>query len=210
MEKEEVGMKKGKSSLITGLLSVFGVLLIVGAVLLTVLQSVGQNVTAERNRDILEQMYALMPTVHSGGVDDRIDVSMPMLEINGEDFVGIIEIPLYHKQLPVYGSWSKHKVSSFPCRFDGNLYDGSLIIGGSDGAGQFDFMKNISIGDSVFLTDMTGGRYYYKVDWVELTSDATSETLASDTADMVLFARNSYSLDYTVVRCSLQARQVGE
>ncbi len=203
-------MKKSKSKLITKFLSFFGILLIVGAVSLTVFQSVGQRMTAESNGEIVKQLFALMPTVHSGPRDDRVDMTMPMLEIDGENFVGILEIPLYEKQLPVCGGWSRHKVSSFPCRYDGNLYDGSLIIGGSDGAGQFDFMKTISMGDFVFLTDMMGGRYCYRVDWVEKTSDASAENLRSDGADLVLFARNSYSLDYTVVQCSLESRQYAQ
>lgn len=199
-------MKKSKSNLITAFLSFLGIILILGAVSLTVFQSVGQKKTAENNRRIVQNLYTLMPVVHTGVQDDRVDMNMPMLEIGGENFVGIIEIPLYEKQLPVCGIWNRHKVSSFPCRYYGNLYDRSLIIGGSDAAGQFDFMKTISIGDSVFLTDMMGGRYFYKVEWIDKTSDISVENLVSDTADMILFARNSYSLDYTVIQCSLQVQ----
>lgn len=197
-------MKKNSSTRITLLLSVFGMILVIGAVILTVFQSVRQNKTAADNRAIVEKLLTVMPPVHTGERDDRVDMNMPMLEMDGENFIGILEIPLYGKQLPVCGSWSRYKVSAFPCRYYGNLYDGSLIIGGSDMVGQFDFLRTVSIGDSVLLTDMTGGRYLYTVQWVHRTSDVSAENLMSDTADLVLFARNSYSLDYSVMQCSLQ------
>ena len=197
-------MRKGKNSFITSLLVFFGVMLIISSVSLMLYQSVGQKMTVQSNAEIVDTLFTLMPSVHSGEKDDRVDMNMPMLEIDGENFIGIIEIPLFDRKLPVCGSWNSHKVSEFPCRYSGSLYDGSLIIGGSDAAGQFDFTKNISIGDSVFLTDMVGGQYFYRVEWIEITADVSTENLVSDKADMILFARNTYSLDYTVIQCSVQ------
>ena len=188
-------MRKGKNSFITSLLVFFGVMLIISSVSLMLYQSVRQKITVQSNAEIVDTLFTLMPSVHSGEKDDRVDMNMPMLEIDGENFVG---------KLPVCGSWNRHKVSEFPCRYSGSLYDGSLIIGGSDAAGQFDFAKNISIGDSVFLTDMVGGQYFYRVEWIEITADVSTENLVSDKADMILFARNTYSLDYTVIQCSVQ------
>lgn len=193
-----------KSNFITALLTFIGVTLIIGSVSLVFYQSIRQKMTARNNIEIIETLFTLMPPVHSGEQDDRVDMSMPMLEIDGENFVGMIEIPLFDRKLPVCGNWNKHKVAEFPCRYSGSLYDGSLIIGGSDAAGQFDFVKNISIGDAVLLTDMMGGQYFFRVEWVETTSDVSTEKLVSDAADMILFARNTYSLDYTVIQCSLQ------
>ncbi len=197
-------MRKGKSNLITAILTFLGVTLIIGSVSLMLYQFFGQKMIVQSNVEIVDTLFTLMPTVRSGVQDDRVDMNMPMLEIDGENFVGIIEIPLFNRKLPVCGSWNKHKVSEFPCRYSGSLYDGNLIIGGSDAAGQFDFAENISIGDSVFLTDMVGGQYFYRVEWIETTSDVSTENLVSDTADMILFARNTYSLDYTVIQCSMQ------
>ena len=204
MEKEEYSMRKGKNSFVTSLLVYFGVVLIIGSVSLMLYQSVRQKITVQSNAEIVDTLFTLMPSVHSGEKDDRVDMNMPMLEIYGENFVGIIEIPLFNRKLPVCGSWNRHKVSEFPCRYSGSLYDGSLIIGGSDAAGQFDFTKNISVGDSVFLTDMVGGQYFYRVEWIKTTADVSTEKLVSDKADLILFARNTYSLDYTVIQCSVQ------
>ena len=89
-------------------------------------------------------------------------------------------------------------------RFSGSMYSGSLIIGGSDNPGQLDFMKLITGGDTVYLTDMTGGRYSYTVTEILKTTDVSHDNLAAGDAALVLFVRNTYGFDYTVVRCALK------
>jgi len=191
-------MRSGK---ITRIILILGVILILGALLITLVPMVSQKVASSKNVEILERMNLLLPEVRAGVYDDRVDVDMPSAEIDGMNFVGIIEIPLHDVKLPIYASWDSSKVGRFPCRYMGSIYDGSLIIGGSDSADQLDFSKTISIGDAVFVTDMTGARYSYKVTWVKLTDDVSTEQLISTEADLVLFVRNSYSLDYAVVSC---------
>ena len=185
----------------TRILLVLGVLLILGALLITVVPVVSGKIASSKNDGVLETVYSLIPEVRSGTFDDRVDVDMPSLEVDGEDYVGIIEIPMLEVHLPIRARWDSGKVSRSPCRFAGSIYDGSLIVGGSDHEDQFDFAKTISIGDAVFVTDMTGSRYTYKVTWVELTDDVSAENLASREADLVLFVRDSYSLEYAVITC---------
>ncbi|MBE6617074.1 MAG: sortase [Ruminococcaceae bacterium] len=190
-----------RSAKLTRALLMIGVAFIVAAVLITVVPMISQKIARSKNTEILGQMYSLIPQVRAGSVDDRIDMDMPSLEIDGMNFVGIIEVPKHSVHLPVYSSWDGGKVSRFPCRYTGSIYDGSLIIGGSDGAGQFDFSKTISIGDTVSVTDMTGARYSYRVAWVEITDDVSRENLASLDAELVLFMRSSTSIKYTVIMC---------
>ena len=85
----------------------------------------------------------------------------------------------------------------------GSVYDKSLILGGCDNQGQLDFMKAISISDYVYFIDTMGARYTYVVTDIEITDDVSTTNLKSKNADMVFFAGNTYSMDYTVVRCKL-------
>ena len=122
---------------------------------------------------------------------------MPVLSIDGADFAAIIEVPAYSAKLPVYGRWDALKVSAYPCRYTGSMYDGSLVIG----MGESAVMQSISVGDAVYITDMTGLCYAYGVSDVIVTDDVSTEHLTSLDADLVLFARRSYSGEYTVVCC---------
>lgn len=196
-------MKKHGKKRLSFVLSVVGISLILVSVVLVVTNIISTRDT-NRTKEITESMYALMPEIKNGSFDDRINMTMPSLEIDGENFCGIIDIPAFQCSLPVSSSWEKGRNTvKYPGRYMGSVYDGSLIIGGSDNSGQFDFMKAISINDYVYFIDTTGARYPYIVIDAENTKDVTTDNLTSKDADIVLFSVNTYSLDYTVVRCKL-------
>lgn len=129
---------------------------------------------------------------------------MPVLEIQGEDFIALLEIPSYGKKWPVCGIWDKGKVTLYPCRFCGTSYNGTLIIGGYDQPGQFDFFDTISNGATVTVTDMTGCKFSYVVECVERSTSADSEVLIDDNADLTLFVRDVQLLEYIILRCVMK------
>ncbi|MBR5774277.1 MAG: hypothetical protein IKY44_05415 [Clostridia bacterium] len=192
--------KKSKFRII---LTCVGIALIVCAVGLFAYSQIRTRIAKSRAKEIVAQLYSLMPEVTSGAPDDRSDPTMPMLQIDGQDFVGIVEIPTYSKALPIYGKWDASRVSKYPCRYLGSVYSDTLIIGGSDNDGQLDFVKEISNGDNIHITDTTGIRYKYVVFDINRTKDVSTQYLTKTDARLVLFARNTYSLDYTVIYCSL-------
>lgn len=145
-------------------------------------------------------LYGLMPEIEQGFPDDRINMGMPSREIDGKNFSLVIDVPLYGASLPVCTGWNKGKsLNLYPCIYKGSMYDGSLIIGGSDAKGQFDFARIITGGDRIFLTDMTGLRYSYTVTDIERVKGIAS----LKDADLILFTKNSYSFDYTVIYCNI-------
>lgn len=193
-------MKRIKKARIVQITLIIGILLVTCAVMLLVSSELIQKKSIRENKKIVQELYSLMPEVTKGYLDDRIDITMPLLEIRGENFAGIIEIPKYNRTLPVHGTWNKSKTKKFPCVFSGSIYDNSLIIGGSDTTGHFDFMKTISEGDMVFVTDTTGSRFSYTIDKIEITKDISRTNLTKGDYNLVLFARNTRSLDYTIIR----------
>ena len=194
-------MKKKK--ILKNALTVIGILLILISAFLALYLPISQNQNAKKAKEIYSDLKGLMPEIQNGTLDDRINVSMSASELNGENFIGIIEIPLYETTLPIGMEWDKNNVSKYPHKFKGSIYDGSLIIGGSGNKGQFDFMKNITETDSVYFTDVTGMRYSYKVSKIEVVKDVTAEDLSSKDADLVLFAKDTWGSKYTVVSCKM-------
>lgn len=183
------------------ILAVVGVILVATAVVMTVVPHVMQKKSAEAAASTVSHLRELMPEPADAVPDDRVNTDMSVLELDGTDYIGIIEIPMYGCTLPVCGMWDGNGVTKYPCRFTGSVYDGTLVVGGSDNTGQFDFMKLITGGDVVYITDVTGGRYKFEVTDIGITDDASEDNLCSDEADLTLFARNTYGFDYTVVRC---------
>lgn len=182
-------------------LMIMGIACIACAAVLVFYTQISQNKAQENAVALVGELYQSMPPVTEGFLEEQGENAMPMSEINGENFVGVLEVPIYGARLPIGSSWDKSKVSQYPCRFWGSAYDGSLIIGGSDHQGQFDFIESISLGDEVSFTDMGGVRYPYTVIEIERTKDVSAEYLRTGEEKLVFFARNSYGFDYIVVRC---------
>ncbi len=188
---------------VSQIILILGILLFASALALLVVNRIAIPGNKDKAAAITEEMKELMPEVQNGYPDGKGDTVMPSIELDGVDFVGIIEIPAYNVCLPVANKWSAKDVSKYPHRFDGSIYDSSLIIGGSDNEGQFDFMKNISTGDTVYFTDTLGARYTYAVSEILITEDVSYEKLSDGEGELSFFARNSYGFEYTVVRCKL-------
>ena len=192
-----------KRKRLTRVLLTVGTTLLLGAAIWALWMQYSVSKNAKRAQEVVQTLYTLMPRVTDGAPDDRVNVTMSTIEVDQLRFAGIIEIPAYERTLPIYGKWARSKVKRFPCRYLGSMYDGSLIIGGSDNDGQFDFIKQISNGDRVYVTDTTGVRYSYTVVNIRRTKDVSTQNICMVDADLIFFAKNSYSMDYTVVYCSL-------
>ena len=56
------------------------------------------------------------------------DMEMPTQEIEGNDYIGVLEIPSLGLSLPVMSEWSYPRLKLAPCRYHGSAYTGSLTI----------------------------------------------------------------------------------
>ena len=191
-------MRNGK---LTVIIAIVGALLIALAAGLMIFDTWHRSDSAKKAPDIVSEMYTLMPEVHDSVPMNRVDNTMPAMQLDGQNFVGILEVPMCSAALPIGSEWD-NDVMDFPCRYTGSVYDVSLIIGGRGDAGQFGFTADISLGDRVMFTDTAGARYTYTVADIEKTDDVSLGNLSSGNFDLVLFARDEYGFEYTVVRCS--------
>lgn len=53
------------------------------------------------------------------------DMEMPTQEIEGNDYIGVLEIPSLGLSLPVMSEWSYPRLKLAPCRYHGSAYTGS-------------------------------------------------------------------------------------
>ena len=195
-------MKKTNPTFTVVLITV-GVLLILGSVSLLAYSRLSGDAAAKRAAVLADELESLMPERTKGAWDDRIQMDMPAMEVDGGNFVGVLEAPRYDVRLPVGAEWDAAKTADYPCRYFGSVYDGSLIVGGSDHAAQLAFTDQAEIGDPVNVTDMDGRIYAYTVSFVERADAVSAVVLRSDEADLTLFMRDRYALDYVIVRCVL-------
>lgn len=132
---------------------------------------------------------------------ERRDNAMATLSINGTDVVGLLELPQHESVLPVCADWGNP--SKYPCRFDGSIYDRTMQIGATTQSGQYDYYRNISVGDSVLFTDMEGNRYSYSVSDICYEKNADQSTLKHTDSALTLFIKNIYAFEYIIIYCDV-------
>jgi len=192
-------MKDRKRSGFRRLCLLAGIGLLIAAAVLLVSWQRGIYTSAKRAEAYVQTIRTLIPEPQGAVLAERGSNAMPVLSVEGTDFVGILELPGHGSALPVCADWGQP--SRYPCCFRGSIYDGSMQIGGTSQKGQYDFYREISAGDVVFFTDMTGNRYAYEVKEIHYEKRADQDALEREDAALTLFTKNVYAFEYVVIFC---------
>lgn len=175
-----------------------GCLLLTGLFLLIWYQwTVHSSIQA--TQEVLQTLQMLMPQPQGAAPEERGDNTMPLIAVDDIDFIGILEIQAYDSVLPICAAWGN--LEKYPCMFGGSVYDRTLQIGATSQKGQYDFYREISVGDTVVFTDAEGNRYTYTVQNLQYEKHADQTTLNQKDAALTLFIKNVYDFEYLIVSC---------
>lgn len=183
------------------LLVILGTCLIVFSLCFVVAVQFQLHSGAKNCQSVVTEMKKLLPGRTPGIPGEYSDSVMPVLEINGADYVALLEIPSQGVTLPISDQWNSTRLSHSPSRFSGSAYDNSLVIGGVDHPKQFGFCDEIEHDDVLSITDMTGVHFSYVVSRIDRAKHASMQWLQDDAYDLTLFCRDTYSMEYIAVRC---------
>lgn len=182
---------------------VTGCVLIVCSLILLTSWHVSISVAAKKSSYYVETLRTLIPEPEPAVPEEKGNNAMPVLSVDGVDFVGLMELPEYDTVLPVCGAWNGRLL--YPSCYAGSIYDGSMKIGATTQKGQFDFYREISVGNSIYFTDMTGNRYSYKIADILYRKHADNGTLDYNGSDLTLFIKNLYAFEYVIIHCKALA-----
>lgn len=152
--------------------------------------------------NLTNQIESLLPPRTPGVPEEYTNPDMPVLQVEGQDFVALVDFPAYGVTLPVGSVWKAQTIYSYPCRFSGSVYSDTLVIGGMDQPGQFDFFTRMDQGDKICVTDMIGREFSFIVDRIDRSGSAEADRLDTDAYALEIFVRDAYSMDYIILRCS--------
>ena len=178
-----------------------GACLLVGAIVILTLWRWNINSFEKRAQYYVNTLQELIPDPQNDVLEERRDNTMSVLSVDGTDFVGIVELPRYESVLPICANWGK--TSKYPCRFSGSIYDGTMQIGATTQKGQYDFYREISVGDTVIYTDVEGNRYTFAITSLRYEKHADKAALEHQDASLTLFVKNIYSFEYLIVFCDV-------
>lgn len=129
------------------------------------------------------------------------DMEMPVSEIDGYYYIGILEFPSLELSLPVMSEWSYQNLRFAPCRYSGSAYTGNFTIAGHNYRTHFGPVRNLEAGDQVIFTDIKGRSFFYEVQAVETLEPTAVEDMLSDEWDLTLFTCTSSGQARVTVRC---------
>ena len=128
---------------------------------------------------------------------------MTVKMVNGQEYIGIVEIPALELRLPVISEWSDERLKIAPCRYVGSVETGDLIISGHSYKNHFRYIRKLGLGDTIIFTDMDGNRFEYEITGTEVIAETNVEQMESGEWDLTLFTCTPNGSSRHTVRCTL-------
>lgn len=129
------------------------------------------------------------------------EMEMPVEQIDGIGYIGILRIPALGLELPVIDSWSYPGLKIAPCRYTGSAYLDNLVIAAHNYQAHFGKLKNLLPGDAITFTDMDGNVFTYAVATLETLPPTAIEEMTDAGYDLTLFTCTLGGASRVTVRC---------
>ena len=200
-----------------------GVLLLAAALLLAAYNLWSDAMASMRVRIVLERLVPDMeentremrPSAYSGAasaddaakkvyVPDYVlnpEMDMPEEQIDGQTYIGVLEIPALSLSLPVISAWSYPNLKIAPCRYAGSVYLDNMVIAAHNYQSHFGKLETLSQNDEVSFTDMDGNVFAYKVAEIETLSPYAIKEMTAGDWDLTLFTCTVGGQSRMAVRC---------
>lgn len=151
--------------------------------------------------DLQQKVETPEPEAESGPLDPEL----PVVEVDGNEYVGEISIPAIGIDLPVMSEWSYPKLKISPCRQFGSSRTDDLVIAAHNYESHFGKIGTLALGDEVRFTDMDGIENHYTVSAIEVHDPTDVEAVEHSGHDLVLYTCTYGGKTRIVVFCDRSA-----
>ena len=192
---------------------IIGGLLMSAALFLSIYNIYEDEKAEESAKEVAVQLSEKMDESIEQKISDKLDVpdyvrypeiEMPMIEIDGESYIGFLEIPELNLSLPVIaGEWSEAKLKKAPCLYEGSVYMDDMIIAGHNYRSHFSPLKKLKEGTEIYFIDAEGNVFPYVLAWTEVIEEYDVHKMQSKTEewDLTLFTCTYGGRERYTLRC---------
>lgn len=171
-----------------------GVVLILSALLLFLYNGLEDRRAGQQAESLMDEIHSAMtegtdPTTKPTEIEieiteptETLPVEMPVVMIDGYDYIGYLFIPALELELPVMAEWDYSRLKIAPCRHFGSSRTDDLVIAAHNYKSHFGSLSSLKEGAEVIFTDMDGivNRYVLVRDPETLAPDAVEAVQNSD------------------------------
>jgi len=197
--------KNGTIFIIVGMLLVVAALCIIGYNVFT--QWNAGNSSYQILTRVEKECINRLEKSESDPISEPVYVSNPLMEmpvitIDGYDYIGVIIIPAINIELPVQSQWSYEGMQIAPGRYSGSAYLNNLVLCAHNFDTHFGRINTLIAGDDVIFVDFDGNEFYYEVVNMEIIEPTAIEDMTfADDWDLTLFTCNLAGSARVTVRC---------
>lgn len=113
---------------------------------------------------------------------------MPVMLIDGNEYIGYLEMPTISLSLPVMADWSYPQLRIAPCRYQGSAYDDTMVVMAHNYERHFGYLTSLQIGDPVQFIDAQGNIFRYVVAKHEQLGKYDVQKMVDNDWDLTLFS----------------------
>ena len=190
-----------------------GAVLILSALLLHLYNRYEDANAGQEAESLLENVEAFIETkkVKAPGASMQsdatssptsLDPEMPVVTLDGYEYVGYVEIPALELKLPVMSDWDYNRLTLAPCRQFGSSRTDDLVIAAHNYESHFGHLKDLSAGDTVTFTDMEGIVNTYGVEKIETLNPNEVDAVQNSGYDLVLYTCTTDGRTRVTVFCN--------
>lgn len=167
-----------------------GVVLILSALLLFLYNGFEDHRAGQQAESLMHEIHTAMTEktdlstkpdemeIESTEPTETLPAEMPVVMIDGYDYIGYLSIPELGLELPVMAEWDYSRLKIAPCRHFGSSRTNDLVIAAHNYDTHFGSLSKLKNGAKVIFTDMDGIENRYVL-------MKAPETLAPDAVDAV-------------------------
>ena len=134
------------------------------------------------------------------------DMEMPVTEVDGHAYIGVLDIPRLERSLPVMSMWSYPKLKIAPCLYTGSIYSHDAVFSAHNYEEHLRYLWQLEPGDEVRFTDVSGNVFIYEVILQEILAPYEVERMTTRTDwDLTLFTCKTGGRMRITTRCALKS-----
>ena len=118
---------------------------------------------------------------------ETLPAEMPVVMIDGYEYIGYLSIPDLELELPVMAEWDYSRLKIAPCRHFGSSRTDDLVIAAHNYKRHFGPLSKLDIGAEITFTDMEGIENRYALQELSTLAPDAVDAVQNSGYDLVLY-----------------------